>query len=795
MKKFIILLNLGLSVLASFGQFSNNRRIDQFSFEYKNDKIYISYKFANCKEDESFLIRVEAYKKNGDILIQEAKSFTGNINKVSGNGTKQIIWDILKDGIILNNEEIYIKIYATLIPIVELRNGIIASTILPGSGLKYVGAKNHSYQGYIGYGLLGGGIGLALMANSEFNNYRNGNDQNTMDKNYASSQQFQTLAITSFGLAACIWAWNYFDVSKNANKNQNLKPEYIINNSYYESISGITLPKNVSAHGLPPALSAELIFNDANNNDILEALEKSELSVVINNQGKGFALKLHVSIKDEQNDPNLKILNDQQDIPIIEAGKSVTIKVPIEAGIDIKTEEHKIKIEITEFFHFDMDPVYLKLQTYAYQSSKIVFNGFEIIDSGEGTAPIEADGQIQTGEQVKLKLTIQNVGLSIAKNINYKISTANNEIILLDDKSGTLGEMEINQSKDFYITLQVTKRYTGPADLPLFLSITEELHKGDLSSFQIPVTLNKKPPQMNVLNVQSDLSTLQNNTGKLESNPKKFISNVNVINIKTIIPSISKRPKSIGVVFGIRNYSELPPAPYADNDANLMKEYFKKVLGVEQVISFTNKEASGFIFDNIFNPDNGDLQKAIVKGETEVFVYYSGHGIPDKTGDNTYLFPSDGKIQRLDQQGYNTEKLYENLAKLGAKHVTVILDACFSGASRPTQTIQIENLVAQKGIKIKPKKFAWNDNPTFTIINSSSADETSLGYDATESGLFTYFLCAGLQGNADTNGDKKITLGELKKYVIENVMEASKKITGLQTPIFFGDENTVLVKY
>jgi len=70
-----------------------------------------------------------------------------------------------------------------------------------------------------------------------------------------------------------------------------------------------------------------------------------------------------------------------------------------------------------------------------------------------------------------------------------------------------------------------------------------------------------------------------------------------------------------------------------------------------------------------------------------------------------------------------------------------------------------------------------------------------LGYDASESGLFTYFLCAGLQGKADTNSDKKVTFGKLREYVTKNVMETSKKLSGIQTPIFFGNDDMIVVEY
>jgi hypothetical protein len=52
-----------------------------------------------------------------------------------------------------------------------------------------------------------------------------------------------------------------------------------------------------------------------------------------------------------------------------------------------------------------------------------------------------------------------------------------------------------------------------------------------------------------------------------------------------------------------------------------------------------------------------------------------------------------------------------------------------------------------------------------------------------------------LKGAADKNKDWKITLGELKEYVVNNVVESSRKKSGLQTPEFFGDDSRILVEY
>jgi len=219
-------------------------------------------------------------------------------------------------------------------------------------------------------------------------------------------------------------------------------------------------------------------------------------------------------------------------------------------------------------------------------------------------------------------------------------------------------------------------------------------------------------------------------------------------------------------------------------------------MGIKKVVVYNSREARGLIFDDVFNPDYGELQKEIVRGQTDVFVYYSGHGIPSKEGEQLFLFPSDGKKERLELQGYNLGKLYENLEKIGARSVMVFLDACFSGASRSSEKKESENLVAVKGIRIRPDLYTpWEDNPEFSVFTSSGLGETSLAFDISQTGLFTYYLCAGLQGNADSDENGKITSGELSDYIKNKVINISKKISGVQTPEFHGNGETVLVEY
>ena len=573
--------------------------------------------------------------------------------------------------------------------------------------------------------------------------------------------------------------------------------------SAQKTISGKSAPTRINIQpsferGNPPNLFAKLSFDDDNKNGILEANETARLILTITNKGKGPAQGLKISVKDNTNDGALKI-SDGQQISFVYPGKSVTVSVLLTAGMYIKSAEHKLEINVTEHFGYDMDPAYLMMNTYEFQSPKLAFSGLDIIDIGEGTSALIEDGQIQQNEMVKIKLVVQNIGQGISKNTSYLIKTSDNVNINIISANGNIGDLGVGQVKEIWFTLSPNKRVSTSGNLPITLSLSNTDSRGELSSFQLPLAINKKPSSANILTVEADLARLQTQVATFVYNSDKISANIaNVIDITQAPPSKTILPDAVGIIIGIEKYENFVTAPYAANDANVVKDYFSNILGIknEKIWSFTNEKVNGNFFDNKFNPTYGELQKAVNKGQTDVYIFYSGHGIPSKSGDKVYLLPSDGRLEAIEKQGYELSTLYDNLNNLQAKSVTVFIDACFSGESRPTETQKVGNLIAAKGARIKPDiSQPWLTNPNFTVFSSSDFDETSLGFDASGTGLFTYYLCAGLQGRADTDGNKSITAGELFDYISSNVKETSVKIRGLQTPKFNGNREKILVTF
>lgn len=790
MKKFIPLILSAMISFAGYGQVTSSK-IYIKDFQYNDDRLEIIYGFNNVKPAAKYHVWLEIYSEKGNKI--PCSSLKGDIGMVVPSGEKKITWLPANDQVNIE-EKITLKIFAT--EQIEPKPGkaYLYSTLYPGAGHRQVGGNNKLYLGIIGYAGIGGAIAFNSMAAAALADYRVEQDPAKSVELMDKATFNRNISIACAGVSAAVWALDYFLISRTASKAKNRKPgEIEMDVHKSDLLSFETQPKFISTRGLPPNLFADLAFNDANGNGIVEAGEKAEINITLSNQGKGNAMNLNVQVTDNFSDPSLKT-GQVQEIPVIAPGGSVKITIPITTDMDLKTAEHKLQINVTEKYGYDMDPAYLVMQSFAYQHAKMAYSGMEILDSGQGTFAISEDGQLQPGESVIAKIMVQNIGQGIANNVTYTVTTTDNNIFLRDN-TGTLGSINPGEVKEIFFNLSPNKRVAYKDKLPVFLDLKEEKQKGNLTAFQLPVQLNQKPPKSNIMTVSSDVESLTRNIARFEYSSKKFTAITgNVINIKAVAPSKTKRNNAVAVVMGVSRYENMAPAPYADNDASIMKEYFEKVLGIKQVLLFTNAEVTISRMNKIFNPEYGELQKAVVKGETEVFVFFSGHGVPDKSGENTYLFPYDGVKEDLETFSYNTTRLYENLSKLGAAKVTVILDACFSGSSRKTDKVKEENLVAQKGVRLKPQK-PWKNNSTFNMISSSTGEETSLGFDPSETGLFTYYFCAGLQGKSDLNNDKKITLSELNQYVTGKVTEHSKKISGIQTPEFEGDENMVLVEF
>jgi tetratricopeptide (TPR) repeat protein len=269
------------------------------------------------------------------------------------------------------------------------------------------------------------------------------------------------------------------------------------------------------------------------------------------------------------------------------------------------------------------------------------------------------------------------------------------------------------------------------------------------------------------------------------------------VDVDTEIPQGSlSRPYGVAVVIGNQRYARqnrgIMDVSYAERDAAVIKQYLITTMGFDAKNIIYRTDVTSGDLRNIFgskeNP-KGMLHNYIRPGESEVFIYYVGHGAPGPRGDASYLVPVDAQADYIANNGYDLDFFYKMVAELPAREVTVVLDSCFSGDSAGGPLFS----------KISPAMLRTakpvRELANAVVFASADQNQVSTWYPAKRHSLFTYFFLKGLGGAADMNRDKAITTGELGTYLAKEVPYwAQRETNRQQNPLLKGGEDTVLAK-
>jgi hypothetical protein len=314
-------------------------------------------------------------------------------------------------------------------------------------------------------------------------------------------------------------------------------------------------------------------------------------------------------------------------------------------------------------------------------------------------------------------------------------------------------EWPAGETKTLNFQLLVNGKYEGTS-LPLKVVITEKYGKY-AEDKEIKLTLNQPLVANRTIEVESQISQTNIVDAQLRSDVDRNIPKTNKSN--------SHR---FAIVVGNQDYhshqKELTTeqdVPFAIEDASVFKQYCVQTLGVEErnVVFLTDATAAQM---------NREIylitSLAARDPESEIIVYYAGHGYPDEKTKEPYLIPVDVNASNL-SDAISLYELYGKLSATGAQRVTVFLDACFSGGGRDA------GLIASRGVRVTPKRDALTGN--LVVFSATTADQTALPYKDKSHGMFTYFLLKKLQ---ESQG--QCTYSELFNYLSKNVGDSSLRI-------------------
>ncbi|MDE1891620.1 MAG: SEL1-like repeat protein [Betaproteobacteria bacterium] len=274
---------------------------------------------------------------------------------------------------------------------------------------------------------------------------------------------------------------------------------------------------------------------------------------------------------------------------------------------------------------------------------------------------------------------------------------------------------------------------------------------------------------------------------------KQYLVHRTVDNVGTELPllnpqqvPLAKRQDAVAIIIGAQQYTQLPQSEFSDNDARSFYDYAVRGLGVapEKVKLLTGTDASR---SNILLTLKNWLAAEVNKGNTKVYVYYSGHGLASFDGKKRYLLPVDTNVSLLEDTAISQNQLINIIETYQPSSLTLFLDSCYSGRTKTGNTLltAMRPIMVYSDIEVPPKDV--------TIFSSSKGDQLSGVSVSAQHGIFSYYLMRGMQGEADANHDHNITAEELYRYVEQHVSKESIRQGLEQTPVVVGNVNEVII--
>ncbi len=237
--------------------------------------------------------------------------------------------------------------------------------------------------------------------------------------------------------------------------------------------------------------------------------------------------------------------------------------------------------------------------------------------------------------------------------------------------------------------------------------------------------------------------------------------------------------KTFAFVVGVSEYTDpqIQDLNYASNDAVRFITTLTEHLGVPRVNITAlhqgpdpdDKPVSRPTMPNIRN----ELQSFIAArntGDTVIF-FFSGHGVVTSMGavPRGYLAAEDCDPNSYSKTCIPLSTLSRDLQRCPAQSRICLIDACH----------------AADGVRHAEINQVMQGVPNFYAITSCKAGEQSFESDDWEQGLFTFWLCHGLEGAADQNGDAVVSLDEVYEVVARRVPASAQQSRQQQQPAKF----------
>ena len=370
------------------------------------------------------------------------------------------------------------------------------------------------------------------------------------------------------------------------------------------------------------------------------------------------------------------------------------------------------------------------------------------------------------------------LSLSCAATTNTKkyTYTATKTYITSDPEGAEISINDKHQGKT-PLTVNVTREYADT-----LLGRNTFIFKAEKQGFITKVKMYKGTPFQNLVYVIPNRMHFPLKPTGISTGTRPFVKKKGVREKPYPVEHGRMTPgNKWAVIIGISEYQDtrIPSLRYATSDAEAFYNWLTSPQGGKYAPSrvklLLNEKA---INKNIKNALFVWLKQAIE--EDLVTIYFAGHGSPESpdSPNNLFLFSYDTQYDNIASTGFPMWDIETALKRfIKARKVIVIADACHSGGVG--QSFDVARRAA-RGIKVNPISSGLQNLSSIGdgVCVISASDDKQFSQESKEwgggHGVFTYFLLEGLNGKADYNKDKSVTLGELIPYLSEQVRRATR---------------------
>ena len=330
-----------------------------------------------------------------------------------------------------------------------------------------------------------------------------------------------------------------------------------------------------------------------------------------------------------------------------------------------------------------------------------------------------------------------------------------------------------DSSGKFFIQIQTA------AELVSLTIDDEELSLDPLGKYSVPWVARAGAP--NVITVRSkdiyeNVDTQSITVSRPITDSRRNFARLDPFKIK-------QRPASdaVAIIIGIQNYKLIPKAEYANRDAQYFYDYAIRAFGIRQdnIKLMLDDEAD---VSGVLTAFQNWLPLKVQPGKTDVYIFYSGHGLPSTDGKSLYFLPVGVNKDFVSETAISQQRIIAALESLRPKTVTMFIDSCYSGQIRTGETL----LASARPVVLLADEAAYPSN--FTVFTASAANQIASSSPELKHGVFSYYLMKGLEGEADESSEGVITTLKLHNYLAERIPRFAITISRKQEPQLVGGE-------